>query len=639
MHTRNFLLLALLPLALVGLAFLAACGSGSGAAKSQASTPIFTSTPVTAAAQDVGYTYQLAATDPAGGSVTFALTTSPTGATLSGNTISWTPAAMQSRVSNSFAVTATTMSGGTASQSWTVTPLGTITVNWVNTYWEATGQVQVPALPSAAANLSVIVANPDGSVTVQKSSATSPGVFSIPNVPAGYYWLQIGTGEAFWTSAGAFDAGQNIAGAPLPTSNGAPQTQLEFNLSGLASVPELTLVDIVPPIAQQQLGFFLIDSPNSTTSEATITYPAGIDWSQINTIFFMQYLPASLGSLNNLVLGPSLTATGLTLVNGTTNTITETLQPSPQAAVNLSVPGASQWAPLFSNAAPSTPTPFASALSITAQPYVTGLLASGADSFSNVGIGIETLGVPTLTLAGTAESGLGLGTATCDPIGFPEQNTTPAQSAIVSDENFGAWQYGDSFPSAWTRTLSLCQEYLAAIPIPNSSATANFAVVDGAIVAPSNSPIAPVVLPVQNPTINGGSLFTSSSATSSIVSLSWTAPTGTAPFGYTVRSYVQTMEEGIPTYGPTGAAFSTAQTSISLPPLAGGNTYVFAITADADGSANMQTSPFRSSLPVGYATVVSAPVTINSGAMMPEIHGDRRVITRLSQPQPRSATH
>jgi hypothetical protein len=53
----------------------------------------------------------------------------------------------------------------------------------------------------------------------------------------------------------------------------------------------------------------------------------------------------------------------------------------------------------------------------------------------------------------------------------------------------------------------------------------------------------------------------------------------------------------------------------------------------------METGPNRSSLPTGFATVVSAPITINSGAQMPAIHGDRRVITRLSQPQPRVTPH
>ena len=133
MQTRTLLRFALVSLALVSLVLSIACGGSGGGTQVPPSTPTFTSVPVTAATEGVAYAYQLAAIDPAGGSVTFSLTSSPTGATLSGNSITWTPTAAESRVSNSFTATATTTSGGTASQSWTVTPGGTITVNWVNT--------------------------------------------------------------------------------------------------------------------------------------------------------------------------------------------------------------------------------------------------------------------------------------------------------------------------------------------------------------------------------------------------------------------------------------------------------------------------------------------------------------------------
>jgi hypothetical protein len=50
------------------LNYLVACGGGS---QSTPQNPVFTSTPVTAASQDTSYIYGLAATDPAGGTVTF----------------------------------------------------------------------------------------------------------------------------------------------------------------------------------------------------------------------------------------------------------------------------------------------------------------------------------------------------------------------------------------------------------------------------------------------------------------------------------------------------------------------------------------------------------------------------------------
>jgi len=653
MQPRKLRFLVLVSLAMIPLVLLTACGSSGS--KTQPLTPVFTSVPGMAATQDVAYTYPLAATDPAGGSVTFSLTTSPTGAALSGNTVTWIPTAAQSRVSNSFTVKAATTSGGTASQSWMVTPGGTITVNWVNTHWTATGPVQVPAQASVATILSAMWTNPDGSITVEKSSATSPGVFSVPNVPGGYYWLNIG-GNAYWTSTGTFDAGSDFAGPAEPLDHDTQLTKFSFSLTGLDStigVPTWVLF-LVP--VQGVPGFSLQDPANSDSiAPGFIGFgTAGIDWTQINSAFLLQYKPVTLSSsttqINNQALDYSVDAS-LSLVDDTNNLIMGTLQQAPQESVSLSVSG-SQWASLFTHAAPADPTPFSSALAISAEPYLTGGSLASVPTGPEPGALVAGTIIPPMVLAGTTyvpPPPMGIGFtiggpvfAGCDGLGFSTPNSSPSQPAITTDQNFGALPYGDPFPSAWTRQVSLCQEY--SVPIPtNATATANFVLVDRASIAPPSTPplpaLAPVVSQVQNPTINGASLFTALTLNSTVVPLSWAAPTGAAPYGYTIRVYILTTVEGVQTYAATGATFSTAHTSISLPPLAGGNTYVVAITADADGTAKMETGPFRSSLPTGTATVVSAPMTINSGAQTPAIHGDRRVITRFSQPQPQRAAH
>ena len=96
---------------------LAACGSSTHVTPPG---PLFTTTPGTQAAEGVAYTYQIAATDPGGTAVSFALTTAPAGATLSGNTITWTPTTAQSRIANKFSVTATAAAGDVSTQSWAV---------------------------------------------------------------------------------------------------------------------------------------------------------------------------------------------------------------------------------------------------------------------------------------------------------------------------------------------------------------------------------------------------------------------------------------------------------------------------------------------------------------------------------------
>jgi hypothetical protein len=597
--------------------------------------------PATAATQGVAYTTQLTATDPAGGSVTFSLTKSPAGAALSGNTVTWTPTAAQSRLSNSFAVTATTASGGTASQSWTVTPRGTITVNWVNTYWTEHGQVQVPATSSAALNISALVTNTDGSITVEKASATSPGVFSIPNVPEGYYWLQVPGGD-YWTSTSTFDAGHNFAGDQEPTLATASPSQItnfELNLSGLDPVPQTSFVELSFPIESGPLGAVSVGANSTTLTGVGFGDGGDIDWSKIGSAFLLQYVPATLGSLNNNVLGSALEATGLSLTNGATNTLTETLQTAPQASFDVSVPGASQWSGLFTNAAPTAATPYSSALSVLAQPYVSGINATGLS----------------LALASTAPSDqspfLILSPAvSCDAPGFGVISssfgsgigltTNPAQPAITTDQDFGTLRYADPFDSTWTRSVSLCQEYTVAIPA-GSGATANFNLVDGVAVPVSQSTppsLAPVISQVVSPTLNGASFFTAATLNTASIPLSWTAPAAGAPFGYAVRVYVlSTLTSGAPTYLAAGT-FNTTQSSITLPALSGGNTYVFAISSEADATAKMETAPFRSSLPTGYATVVSAPITISPGAIAPAIHGDRTAIDQLSQAQPRVTT-
>lgn len=611
----------LLALALSCLAFFTACGGGAGM-HVQPSMPNFTSTPGTQATQDLAYSYQIAATDPAGGAVTFSLTTAPTGAALNGSTLSWTPLAAQSRVPNSFTVTATTSSGGAASQSWSVSPNGTVTVNDVITFWTSTGPLQLPVSTTASSIAAIVPQN--GSLTVLPGAFTAPGVITIPGVPAGYYWLTFTSTLvslpplAYWTSASTVDLGRDIAGDPLPVVGGAGQTTFTLNLSGLDAAPVPTLVGFTP--ATGFLFPYLSDPASSTTLSQSVAVSSNIDWSKIKTAFLLQYEPATLGPLNNLVLGPSTTMTDLSLTNGTTNTITQALEPSPQASLMLDVPG-SQWASLFTNASPSAPTQYSAGLSVVAEPYV-----SGINTHADFG---------GLTLASTELqiSGFGFGFQPfggCDGTGFARLGTN-TQPAILTDQNLGTLQYGDPFPSSWARALTFCQEAVVPIPLPDGSSTLDFALVASQKIAPSNPSLAPLVRPVTAPTINGGSLFTSATLNTAAPTLAWSAPSGTAPYGYRVQGYVATtLSDDRVVYEPAGTLY-TAKTSATLMPLAAGNTYVFAITALVDARANVESSPNRSNLPTGFASVVSAPMTVSSGAAAVSIHGDAKVVKRFSR--------
>jgi hypothetical protein len=429
---------------------------------------------------------------------------------------------------------------------------------------------------------------------------------------------------AYWTSASTFDDGIDIAGSPVPIATSNSTTTFDFSLSGLDSVAAPTSVEFSPGI--QLFSDYLTDPAASTTLSESFGMSSNIDWSQVNTAFLLQYEPSTLGPLNNLVLGPELSLSGLSFTDGATNTITQALQPSPQASLSVSVPG-SQWAPLFINASPAAPTQYSSAITLDAEAYVTGGRNAAGTAFG-----------ADLILAGTALQTSGFGFSSqpfggCGGDEFPPLGGINSQPAILTDQDLGTLQYGDPFPSSWTRSLTFCQQAVVPIAVPNSTSTADFTLVAGESVAPSNAPLAPLVGTVEAPTINGASLFTANTLNTTVAALSWSAPSGTKPYGYRVEVFTATtLPDGRVTYLPA-STFSTAKTSVTLLPLTAGNTYVFAISARVDGTANIETSPLRSSLPAAFSNVVSAPITISSGASSPAIRGDAKVVRRLSQPR------
>ena len=81
--------------------------------------PIITSSPVTNAANGVAYSYQVQATDPEGGSLSYSLPTNPTGMTISGSgLVQWTPS---SAGSEAVIVRVTDNKGLFANQAYTIT--------------------------------------------------------------------------------------------------------------------------------------------------------------------------------------------------------------------------------------------------------------------------------------------------------------------------------------------------------------------------------------------------------------------------------------------------------------------------------------------------------------------------------------
>jgi hypothetical protein len=583
---------------------LAGCGAGSSTTPPPA-IPAFSSTPPMAAVEGTPYSYQLAATSSDMSAITFALTTGPAGATLSGNTLSWTPAHQQSRTANAFTVTATTAKGGSATQSWSVSPNGTIQIKAVFTYWTPTGKVDVPrgwlaGQPYPAA----LVPQTDGSLTRLPGAVNSDGTVSIADVPAGFYWLQLSQVQTYWTSSSDFDAGADIVGSQLKTTTQSTTT-INISLSGLDPIQAGDAFPVQSNARGFELGILGAGFPGTTTVNLGERISSNIDFSSINTLFFNQLEPVTSGTFSGVALGPALTQSNVAITNGGVNNITAALLPSPKQSIPLNIKG-SAWANNYQNIAPASVTPLLTDFSVSAQPFVTDRIANALTTFIGPNLTMLTPRAPSTT--GFTLTGYLCGESS-GPLLFP-----PLPSPlppILTDQDFGTISYGDPFPATWPRMFQICQHATVQIPRPNSAVTDTFLLTFGETTAIPTAPIAPLVGPVQNPMINGSSIFQSATLNSTNVNLSWTAPAGAQPFGYFVTIFqLATLSTGTTQY-VTAGRFGTAKTSMSVPLLNAGSSYLFQIVAAVDGVANMETSPLRSQLPIAHSTVISAPITVN----------------------------
>ena len=577
--------------------FLMQCSSGSLAT---VPPPVFTNTPGTAATQGSTYTYQIQSQPSTG--VTFTLMIAPSGAVLAGNTITWTPTAGQSRVPNQFSVTAAT-SGGSTTLFWSVNPAGTVSGTWTDAYWTPGGLVPLKLLlpPGPVA----LIPQPDGSFQTIQGLVKSDGTFSIPKVPGGYYWLQFGLGlSMYWSSSSTIDLGQQFDSQPgLPVILPAMTTNLQVDYAGLD--PLQTGDDLTFMWGPLSFGFMPPPTSATTWSTSISEVNSTIDYSQPSPAFLIQQEPENLGSRDVLRLGPAEMIPSLALQNGTTNTVAGTLTPSLVKSFPLSIKG-SAWQPLFNNAAPAPVTTEEAYLSLLALPFVTG---DGAPS-----IGPMSLRLPLLTDIPPLQAFRPLGpvpASVCDP-SFPVGRAAIGDAPITTDQDFGTVSYGDPFPSSWQRIFTFCQIGTVSNLFPGSPNLFPFFLVDTQSTSIPTSQITPLIGQVQNPTINGASLFQPNTVASAGVTLNWTAPNGTPPTGYEISTYIVTFSNSPGSLGGTLARsfmYYTAKTSAALPPLQSGQTYVFIISAILDGAANFETQPNRSALPTASVSVISAPIT------------------------------
>jgi hypothetical protein len=566
---------------------LVACGGGgSNAAPVAPAAPaaLFTTAPTTTLAEGSSYTYSAHADDSAGGTVSYSLTASPDGAKLVGSEVDWTPLPSQVRTSNQFTLTATTSEGGTASQSWLVNASGPIQGTWIDTYW--TGNAVATSSPNDLSEsddypITALVPNKDGSFTNISGTGTENGHFTIHNVPAGYYWLSVGwNGGNFWTNSSTFDLGSDYTGRPYSKPVSC-DTTLGLDISGLdmlATDSNLTLTAPSNPAS----GWTDIPAGSSDSYTGTMTFCFPTDASAAGTTYIIQQEPVTLnGFEGNNVPGPALSLP--TFAAGATTYVPGELTRTNPQSLDIILPGAA-WTASFTKVGPASATPSYFEASAVLQPFVNDRAAQSDWPLTLVDVWSES--VP----------------------------SSPIDAGTVL--------YNNPYTSETPSGLQVFQAFAEA-----SDAKGDYSVGNGfATTTLQTGGFAPLMSPIQNPMMNGKSLFIAGAINSTSVPLSWTAPTtGLPPIGYEVDYSCVDQDESCTDNG-SGAVY-TSSTSIILPPglLKSGHSYQFDITAMADSRANMASSPWRSGYPQAWADVVSAPLLINSGATSAPIQGHAAV--------------
>ncbi len=224
--------------------------------------PVITSQPNTSATEDIEYTYAITAEDPEDSTLTYSLGTYPTGMSINGNEISWTPVEGQLEGEVTLAVSDGDLSD-TLSFTITVTPVNDAPV--------------ITSQPNTSATEDV-----EYSYTVTAEDAEdSTLVYSLETYPVG---MSIEGNEISWTPA----EGQLEGGVVVTVSDGELADTLSFtiNVTPVNDAPVITSQPNTSATEDIEYTYAITaeDPEDSTLTYSLETYPTGmsIDGNEIS---------------------------------------------------------------------------------------------------------------------------------------------------------------------------------------------------------------------------------------------------------------------------------------------------------------------------------------------------------------------
>lgn len=488
-------------------------------------------------------------------------------------------------------------SNGQSNSTQSGGPPRTIAGTQMVSYISETGTVDVPDDLSKTAITAYI---PNGSrYDAIAGSGTSDGHYTIPNVPVGFYLLQIGS-NYFWTSATNIDTGSQVQGR----ANSIPATTGELiNFDVTLNQPTQStdqFVLVVPNLPAEFFSFLPLNTPPSNTYNQVFFWPNSLIDASTGDKSYLIRVEATNAFANP---GPHQTEyfakvqqemtppLSIQMVHGVTTDVTSSmLQGSPQTfRANFKL---SAFAALNSQMTVGQ--------NVTPGTLVAGIAA--APPFAVVGGSTGSLHGPGYRLDTLADFSI-----------FPPDSS-------VYDVDLGDFAYRNGFPADYKTLLyadwGLANTYSLSGAFP-ASLSAHL-IMDSLTLPTATQPLSPAMGPVRALRLDGTDVFNNQlSGVSLAPTITWQPPAIGVPNFYQVN--VVQLTVGTCTACPhpqfttttNVAMFQTQQTTLTLPSgvLSPGSTYVLVVTAKNAVAQNLDSMPLKITYPSASADALSQMFT------------------------------
>ena len=430
-------------------------------------------------------------------------------------------------------------------------------------------------LDLSATKIAAYVPNGSGGYNIVSGSGTSAGTFTIPNVPSGYYLLQLGT--SFLITNNSVVDEDSAYGY---RSNGVlanPNTELTFDLANLESWQSNDVFEMVCPNNDAYAEFY--GTVGATDFAGTFPYGQFIsenlsNASQGDRYAILQLSTQNVGGYPFIGLSRSFFPPKFTQAQGSDVPVNGTLTTVPQThEFEANINGADLTAQVLA----ANPKATLVGTDIYLDPYP-GSLAKWA------------------------------GTATPDLVGYSLSWFSSVPN-ITTNSDLGRVVYGNPFPATWPLIAGYAWLGETSYVAPGATNGVNLlTLVEGSTTTlpTSTSPMKPMIGVVTNPTIDGQTFFPDQVGVGITPTLKWVPPSiGKATF-YVVGIYELSNQAG----GTAETALYTVRTqstALKIPQgiMSVGKGYVFTITSWYVPGLNFAKTPFMSGPVAAFTDVIS----------------------------------